>query len=57
MGYATLAIKPEYLHANGVMPRRPWWAYKYGSSWKATQKLPLYWEGKMMHVRVKDDGY
>ena len=25
-GYATITIKPKYLHANGVMPHRPWWS-------------------------------
>ena len=55
-GAATIAIKLQYLHANGVMPHRPWWSNKYGHLWVATQKLPLYWKGRMMHGRVKDDG-
>ena len=55
-GYATIAIKQRYLHAYGVMPHRPWWSYKYGNAWVATQKLPLYWKGRMMNIRVKDDG-
>jgi len=55
-GYATIAIKQQYLHAYGVMPHRPWWSSKYGNAWVATQKLPLYWKGRMMNIRVKDDG-
>ena len=48
-GYATIAIKQQYLHAYGVMPHTPWWSYS-GLYWFVRSSLSTYvkkvWENQ-----------
>ena len=51
-GDCLINIKPAWVRPGGSMPQAPYWAHHMGARYTPKQRLPVYWDGRQLTVRV-----